>query len=371
MSPSFFVLAGEASGDLHGSGLIEALLRCHPHASFFGVGGARMRSLPFRALWHTEKYAVMGFSEILRSLPSLVSFFYQVRRAILNERPSHVVLIDYPGFNLRLAASLRKQGYQGKIIQFIAPSVWAHGQHRIQTLERYYDLLLTIYPFEKKHFANSTLPVEYVGNPLADAIKPQAVHSAGRRECLLFPGSRVGEIQRHLPTQLRLASMLSEVDPSLTFALSSSHPEVVKLLPSCAKQCRSLPLSLFSPAENPQRMRSATFAIAKSGTITLELALHAVPTFVHYELTRLNAWIARHCLKLSLPHYCIVNLIAECALFPEFFYTQPSFDQMQEKILKAYSEREQTRRECRVIRERLDAHGAYDRAAAAILGIER
>ena len=159
-----------------------------------------------------EEFQVMGFSDVLKALPRLWKHFYSLRNRILAEQPDAVILIDYPGFNLRLARALRQQGYGGKIIQYICPSVWAHGKQRIETLSLHYDLLLTIYPFESTYFEQSLLPVKYVGNPLEENIRTysyqenwkETLHLPSSEHLIaLFPGSRLGEIKKHVPMQLK------------------------------------------------------------------------------------------------------------------------------------------------------------------------
>ncbi len=168
---SYFLFAGEASGDLHGSRLIQTLRKEEKIASIYGVGGPHMRQEDFDCLIATEKFQVMGFSDVLLALPHLCKLFYQVRNLVLKTKPDYVILIDYPGFNLRLARALRKQGFKGKLIQYVCPTIWAHGTKRIQILNAYYDLLLTIFPFEATYFSNTKLKVEYVGNPLLETIQ--------------------------------------------------------------------------------------------------------------------------------------------------------------------------------------------------------
>ncbi|MDP1879513.1 MAG: lipid-A-disaccharide synthase, partial [Parachlamydiaceae bacterium] len=127
MSKKFFIFAGEASGDLHGSRLIQAMHEKNPSIIFFGVGGPRIRQEKFSCITKMELFQVMGFTDVFKALPRLVKLFYFIRNQIILEQPDAVILIDYPGFNLRLARSLRKKGYRGKIIQYICPTVWAHG----------------------------------------------------------------------------------------------------------------------------------------------------------------------------------------------------------------------------------------------------
>lgn len=327
---SYFIFAGEASGDLHGSRLIQAMQAQEKPPALCGVGGPQMRQAGLECFIPMEQFQVMGFSDVLRSLPHLWKLFYEVRNLILKVKPEGVILIDYPGFNLRLARALRKQGYKGKLIQYICPTVWAHGKKRIETLEFYYDLLLTIFPFEAAYFSQTRLKVEYIGNPLIETLRnhhyqtdwhTQIGFPMDQEVVALFPGSRLGEIQRHVPQQLQTAAQLKKNHPHLRFALSCAQESLRQPL---INLLRKSPLQLneevyiVPPRFHYELMKDCKTALAKSGTVTLELALHKVPTVVHYELSALNYLFAKIVLNLQLPHYCIVNILSNQRLFPEF-----------------------------------------------------
>jgi lipid-A-disaccharide synthase len=167
---TFFFMAGEASGDRHGGLLIDALKQLCPSAQFTGVGGRHMIQAGFSPFLTLEPFEVMGLKDVVFALPRLSRLFRQVRQQILDLNPTAVVLIDYPGFNLRLAASLRKKGYKGKIFYYISPTVWAHSPKRVEVLAQYVDHLFTLFPFEKQYYAHTSLPVTYVGHPLAQEV---------------------------------------------------------------------------------------------------------------------------------------------------------------------------------------------------------
>lgn len=325
----YFLFAGEASGDLHGSRLMEALKQTEDHVALSGVGGPRMRKAGLECSIEMENFQVMGFSDVLKAFPRLWKLFYKVRDQILKTKPDCVILIDYPGFNLRLARALRKQGYQGKLVHYICPSVWAHGKKRIDCLVENYDLLLTVYPFEATYFSHTPLAVEYIGNPLVEAIQHHSYHASWKEEIglppaehliALFPGSRRGEIKRHLPLQLAAAAQLKLRHPELQFALScaqdSLQGEILQFIENGPLKLGK-DLYIVPPGYNYELMQGCKTALAKSGTVTLELALHGVPTVVFYELSLLNYAIAKYILRLNLPHYCIVNILGGRAIFPE------------------------------------------------------
>lgn len=326
----FFLFAGEPSGDLHGSHLLTQLRERLPKGHFFGVGGPKMRDAGLESFLQMEDFAVMGFSDVLKSFPKIYRQFRQVSRAILQVNPHAVVLIDYPDFNLRLAKNLRKKGYRGKIIQYISPTVWAWRKGRIKTLSKYYDILLTIYPFEEQHFRNSSLPVSYVGNPLCEYLSNYDYNS-NWKELLqiphenpivaLFPGSREGEIERNLPIQLQATKLLlKKTGGNRTIAISCSSQDHKLAVIQQAQKCdwpKDHQLHLVPAEYTYELMRDSHVALAKSGTVTLELALHQRPTVVLYKMSKVNYFIAKHVVRLNLPHYCMVNILLEKDVFPE------------------------------------------------------
>lgn len=326
-----FVLAGEKSGDIHGAHVMRALSQEHPDIIFSGVGGEHMRRCGLHCLVQAEELAVMGFSDVISHIPTLLRHFRTVRSYILETNPEALLLIDYPGFNLRLAQSLRRCGFRGKIIQFICPTVWAWGHRRIKIMADTLDMLLTIYPFESRLFSHTPLDVRYVGHPIQESLSQHiydenwlnslGVSGGSRPIVALFPGSRAGEIQRNLPALLAAAAQLKRTLPEVLFALSYSHEDLLPMLmQALPKSAMHLERDLFLvPSRySYELMRGSSAALAKSGTVTLELALHRCPTVVTYKLSTLNYLIARYLLRLNLPHYCIVNVLGEKRIFPEF-----------------------------------------------------
>ena len=169
-SMRLFIFAGEVSGDSHGASLVKALKEKKPNIVITGVAGPKLRKEGITGPLVMENFEVMGFTDVILSLPRLIKQFYVTRNYILKENPDAVILIDYPGFNLRMAKALREKKYQGKIIQYISPSVWAWGSHRIIQMEKTLDLLMTIYPFEGAFFSHTSLKVNYVGSPVKEQL---------------------------------------------------------------------------------------------------------------------------------------------------------------------------------------------------------
>jgi lipid-A-disaccharide synthase len=329
----YFIFAGEKSGDLHGGRLLRAFKSFnHSIEDFVGVGGPYMRSEGLECILQMEDFQVMGFSDVLFSLPQLWKQFHLVLETILNIQPNCVILIDYPGFNLRLAKALRRRGFKGKIVQYICPTVWAHGKNRIHTMTQTLDLLLTIYPFEPDYFKQTSLPVRYVGNPLTELIQYYNYDNEWHKKINLplssdllaiFPGSRLSEIKSNLPEQLAAAYLMKKNQEKSQFAISYSQDS---FLPLITQLIQKTPLKLnrdiylVPHSFTYELMRDSHTALAKSGTITLELALHHRPSVIIYKLSPFNYWTAKYILRLQLPHYCMVNILGGKEIFPEFIH---------------------------------------------------
>lgn len=382
----YFLFAGEVSGDLHGSRLMQALNALDTPLSLCGVGGPRMRQEGLECLLEMESFQVMGFSDVLKALPYLVKLFYKTLQTILKRQPDCVILIDYPGFNLRLARALRKRGFKGKLVQYICPTIWAHSKKRQRILTSYFDLLLTIFPFEATYFAQTPLRVEYIGNPLVEAIHTHSYHTdwmsevglSSQEELIaLFPGSRQSEIQRHVPQQLQAAAQLKQIHPHLRFAISCAQESLRDTLYQLVQQGPlqlNQDLFLVPPCYHYELMKSCKTALAKSGTVTLELALHNVPTVVHYELSTLNYLFAKYILQLRLPHYCIVNILSQQSIFPELIGRQISPSDLSHQLKELHfnePHRQQIQKACKDLQHLLGNQSSQQYAASIIQEIMR
>lgn len=320
MTCDLFLFCGEPSGDLHAESLLGPLKEKNPALKIFGVAGPRMRAQGVESILAMEELQVMGFVDVFCAFPRLLRIFYQVAQTILELQPKIVLTIDYPGFSLRLHRYLKKKRFTGKIVHFICPSVWAWGKHRIAFMEKYLDYLFTILPFESKIF--QSLPVQYVGHPLISRIQSYQYQSLDlpkdKQIIALFPGSRFKEIARNLPIYLDACNHLYANNPNIHIAISVAQPKFhSQILSILQKKSWKNPITFVALTQTYELMQQAHLAIAKSGTVTLELALHCVPTVVTYGLSKLDLIIARDLLRIRLPFYCLVNIIANEEVFPE------------------------------------------------------
>ena len=240
-TPVLYFLAGEVSGDTHGAGLLRALRERAPEAVFLGRGGPRMAALapgPGFEDW-CDQAAVLGLWEVLRKYGWFRAQFRRVLAEIVARRPDAVVLIDYPGFNLRLAKALRRAGYCGRLIYYISPQVWAWHRSRIPQMARMLDLMICIFPFEQPLFARAGLKTVFAGHPLLEQLAATRIPGAERDSQLigLFPGSRAREIRKIFPALLATAARLRVERPALRFAVAAATPAL-------ANQLRSLRAAL-------------------------------------------------------------------------------------------------------------------------------
>jgi lipid-A-disaccharide synthase len=334
MGCDLFLIAGEKSADLHGEKLLEALKKINPALHIAGVAGPKMRAQGMQCVLPMEEFQVMGFVDVFFALPKLIRHFYFIAREIKRLQPKVVLTIDYPGLNLRLHKHLKKKGFQGKQCHYICPSVWAWGKKRIPLMADTLNLLLAILPFEKELFKNTSLPVAYVGHPLVTRLHSYTYQPLsfpeGKKIVALFPGSRKKELERNLPLILRVCQDLAH--PDLHFALSLSEERFRPLVEEIIAKHPLSNLTLIPGTHSYELMKAAHIAIAKSGTVTLELALHRVPTVVIYAVSRLDLFIALQLLGIYLPFYCLVNIIAQKTIFTELIGPNCTYHKLFESV---------------------------------------
>lgn len=380
-SRHYFIVTGEKSGDLIASALVKELQKKAPDAVFEGVAGPEMRQRGVRSVVDQERFEVFGFSQVFKRFFSLKKQFKKVLEYILQSKPSCVVLVDYPGFNLRLAKQLRAKGYRGKIVQYVSPTVWAWGKGRIEVMVNTLDLLLTIYPFEQQYFTDYPLRVEYIGNPIQELVATHKYDEHWKEKfglapekalIALFPGSRLQEIKNHLVPQLLAAKEIKKIYPELQIVLSCAHesimPEIQQELLQ-AELVLNKDFFLLPKAYAYELMRDARGAFAKSGTVTLELALHRCPTVVMYQVALFNRLIAKYLIRLKLRLFCIVNILAGKEVFPEFVRKKWSVKKLVRTFLPLFEEGEsrlKTLKSCDQIKEILGDSRASIKGANAI-----
>lgn len=358
---NIFLFAGETSADLYGGRLLSQLQKKLPDTTFWGVGGPALQAKGLQSMLDMRAFQVMGFSDVLLAAGRLTRNFLRIKQAIMQKCPEVVVLIDQPSFTIRLAKSLRKAGFCGKIVQFVAPTVWAYKPKRAVEMAKYFDALLTLFDFEPQYFEKTSLATTFVGHPIVEIIEngPEVALDLdpARPILALFPGSRPAEVKRNLPIQLEAALAYQAHHPEFLLAVSAKEP--IDDLPETVKQ---VPFT-----HRYALMKRAQLAIAKSGTVTLELALHQVPTVVTYALTRLNYLMAKYVLQLKMPYYSIVNILAQKELFYEQIYPPVTHEGIVRCLENYLDNHQEVQQACLELKQRLRPDIAPTAKAAEVI----
>jgi len=322
------ISAGDASGELHAAALAEELLRRTPDARLFGLGGPAMEKAGVALLVPQHELAVGGLVEVLVDLPRILRAFRRMSRALVDERPDLVILVDSPDFNLPLAKRAKRLGLP--VLYYVSPQVWAWRRGRIRKIAARVDRLAVIFPFERDVYAGTGLAVDFVGHPLLDRLGPLAGatdRAAARRALgldaerplvLLLPGSRRNEVRRTLPLQLAAATALHARDPRIGFVVAVAPSIARDAVDEAIARVRLPSLLDLSVVEGRthEAIRAADVALAKPGTVTLEVALLGTPQVVTTRVNAFTAWWIRRLVRVS--SYTMPNLIAGRTVVPEF-----------------------------------------------------
>ncbi|QQZ44730.1 lipid-A-disaccharide synthase [Pseudomonas sp. SK3(2021)] len=313
------LVAGEASGDILGAGLMRALKAQHPAVEFIGVGGPLMQAEGLTSYFPMERLAVMGLVEVLGRLRELLARRKKLVQTLIAEKPDVFIGIDAPDFNLNIELQLRQAGI--KTVHYVSPSVWAWRQKRVLKIREGCDLMLTLFPFEARFYEEKGVPVRFVGHSLADAIPLEADRAAARAELglpdgplvALMPGSRGGEVGRLGALFLDAAQRLRALRPGVRFVMPCASPERRTQLEELLAG-RDLPLTLLN-GQSHQALAACDAVLIASGTATLEALLYKRPMVVAYRLAPLTFWILKRMVKS--PYISLPNLLAQRLLVPE------------------------------------------------------
>jgi lipid-A-disaccharide synthase len=366
----YFLIAGERSGDLHGGNLVKALRQEDPEANCRGFGGDDMEKAGMQLLVHYEKMAFMGFLEVLANLPAILGNFKRARQEILKFRPDVIILIDYAGFNLRMAKWAKSQGF--KVFYYISPKIWAWNQKRALKIKKWVDRMFVIMPFEQEFYQRWGMTVDFVGNPLLDAIRAFVPNPHFRKQnglsdkplIALLPGSRKQEVANLLEIMLPISQQF----PDYTFVIGG---------------LTSLPAILYAPAEKYANVQiaydqtydllsHASAAIVASGTATLETALFEVPQVVVYKTTWATYQIAKR--LITVQYISLANLVAGEGLVPELIQESLTEKRLQadlQKILPGGAERSRQLEGYKKLKAEMGEEAASQRAARLMVGYLR
>ncbi len=366
---SIFVIAGETSGDLHGALLLEQLHTLRPDWSAFGIGGDKMRERGFEQIVGIGELAVIGFAGVVQKFFYFRQVFRHMKNLIDQRRPDAVMLIDYPGFNLRFACDASQMGFP--IFYYIAPQIWAWWESRVEKLRNCADLLVPLFPFEEQYFREHGVAVERVGHPLLDIVEPGQDRDAfceamgvspDRTMVALLPGSRPAEIRRHLPVMLAVAAQLVEHNPAILPVICRAAEIRRDLIQSII--AASTIDHVIVTTDTYSAINAAAIAMAKSGTSTVECAILGTPFVVMYKTGILNYQVARRLVKT--PYLAMVNLIADRAVVPEFIQQDARPElivPVMERLLRDPAYYQQMVVDLQDVREKLGPSGGATQAA--------
>ena len=327
---NIWIFAGEASGDIYGAELAKELRKKLPPEKLriAGMGSGKMRDAGVEIMIDSTELGVVGCIEIVKHIFVFIKIFLSLVKRAEAERPDAVVLIDYPGFNIRFAKQMFKRNIP--VIWYISPQVWAWRKSNIPKLAAWCRKMMVIFPFEPEVYAKTGLDVEFVGHPLVDIVKNRPEESLKRDSSLvaLLPGSRTHEVTRLLQPMLETARMLHKERSDLRFVISAPREKIVRLCEGILEEFKSryahesLPEIKLACGETPRILKEAGTGLAASGTVTVECAIAGLPLVVIYRLNELTFKLARLFITLFRGFFTMVNIIANKTVFEEFVQFQ-------------------------------------------------
>jgi len=365
------IVAGEASGDMYGAGVVAALRKKAPGIRFFGIGGPRMEEADVRILYPVSELAVVGITEVIPKIRFIRQALNELKDALKDNPPDLVMLIDYPGFNLNLAGKAHDLGIP--VLYYIPPQVWAWREKRVKKITERVDRVAVILPFEKEFYSRYGIQVDYVGHPLLDDLKNGRSREQARENLGisgdqfpvvgLLPGSRNEEIARHLPSIMGAAKIISRTYPDLRCILplaSTVDEETVK------PYLKGVQVDIIvRRADTREVLGACDLALIASGTATLEAAITGTPMVILYRVSFLTYVLGKVLAKVS--HIGLVNLVAGRQIVPELIQGDATHTRLAEEglwLLEDEERREGMKEDLRLVREQLGKGGASERVAA-------
>jgi lipid-A-disaccharide synthase len=368
---SILILAGEASGDIHGGSLVRELRKRRPGLRFFGIGGDRLEGEGVEIIHNVREMSFLGFLEVVKHLPFVRRVFREMVALLEERRPSLVVLIDYPGFNLRFARATKRLGFP--VLYYISPQVWAWGRRRIKKIVRRVDRMIVIFPFEEDLYRKEGMEVRFVGHPLNDVVSISLSKGAffeelgldpARPTVGLLPGSRVQEVRRLLPGMIKACHLLRGKIPGLQSILGLAPTLSDGIYTPFLKEEKSL-----CPVRDRTYdvMAHTDVVMVASGTATLETAILGTPMVILYRMARLSFLLGR--ILVRLKHVGLVNIVAGRKIVPELLQGKATAERIAEEVFTLFSDEElkkEVKRDLEEVSRSLGKRGASERAAEVV-----
>jgi lipid-A-disaccharide synthase len=374
-SKKILLVAGEVSGDLHGSHLVEAIQRIEPEVQFLGVGGEGLKRRGMKLLYPAHSLSVVGLTEVFIKLRSILEALQRLKKSLDQERPDLVILIDFPDFNLRLAKIAHRRGIP--ILYYISPQVWAWRPKRIKLIARLVKKMVVLFPFEVPLYEAAGVDVEWVGHPLLDIVKPTlskevAFQQFGldpkRRTIGLLPGSRTHEVERLLPSLLASAHLLQKEIQDLQFIIPLA-PGIPKTILSSQMKNIAVPVKVVE-GFTYDVMNLSELLITASGTATLEGAMLGKPMIIIYKVSFPSYWIGRALIRVD--YIGLVNLVAEKEIAPELIQKDVNPQRIADEAFRILRDPILSRKMTESmgeVRQKLGEPGAVQRAARIVISL--
>jgi lipid-A-disaccharide synthase len=365
------IIAGEASGDLHGANLIKALTKKAPGLEYYGIGGNRLKQAGVSILINCDQLSVVGITEVFTKLHKIYQAITTIKNLLRKRRPDLLILIDFPEFNLHLAKTAKRLNIP--VLFYISPQIWAWRSGRVKKIKRRVDHMAVILPFEEAFYRKHNIPVTFVGHPLmdelaakgsADNCKPHPKQTLDRRIISLFPGSRSKEVSIHLPIMLKSAILLRQKLPYLRFMISCAPSIQTGQLEQILNDCPRMDYFEIVSEDAALLFQKSRLALAKSGTVTLEAAIYATPCIIIYKVSPLSYYLGRRLIRVK--YIGLANLISEREIFPELIQTKAEPNLIAETayhMLTATHGFENLKTELLGVRQKLGQPGASNRVA--------
>lgn len=369
------MIAGEASGDMHGAKLAQSINHLDRHAFLFGVGGSAMQSEGVSLIIDSKTLSVVGITEVISKLSTIYRAMATVKKALRRLKPELLILIDFPDFNFHVAAAAKR--LKIPVLYYISPQIWAWRQNRVKKIKRLVDHMAVILPFEAPFYRKHRVPVTFVGHPLLDSISPVSSQPVSTKISTqptigLLPGSREKEVITLLPIMLEAAKRIQRNLASAKFIVSCSGSINADLLTAVVDQYASTLDVKIIKGSAARVFKQSQMLVAASGTVTLEAALYGVPMVIIYKVSPLSYWIGKRLIKVK--YVGIVNLIVQKELLPELIQENASPQMIAKTVTGLISDREKFREikaELLRVKDILGGVGASDRVAGIAFNLIR
>ncbi len=372
LTKNILISAGELSGDMHAANLVAAVTKLAPNIKFFGMGADLMQKAGVDILVNAKELSIIGGLEIITKSVKIWQAFHRMKHAIYHDKPDLLILVDYPGFNLRLADIAKKSNI--KVLYFISPKVWAWNQGRVNKIKECVDMMAVIFPFEVDFYQKRQVPVRFVGNPLLKMVAPKLSIAEAKkifkldlncRTIGLFPGSRLSEIKRLLPIILKTVKILKDNNPDLQFLLAQASSVSEETLKPYL-QSSSVEIQVVA-GKSYDVMQACDAIIAASGTTTLEIALMGTPLVIIYKISWLEAECAKRLIKI--PYVGLCNILANKKIAQELLQddaTPEKISQEIERILNDNIYRNEMVKNLKEVRKLCEAKNQEDIASLVL-----